>query len=188
MLDASGDLAGLGVQVQPKLVGRPSAEDIGLDAVASLPEVTSVGGTTLFTDPPGVGSPNAPGSTPLSQGSGGVSQRCSIVRPWQQVEPPGGAAARRLTPDVSAVADQFTGLKIVLDQEFALGGGTFAGRPGLGRVHGADERTPGAQRRHLIGHLNPLLYRIAAGAPRPAFQDITEGGSAVAPPVRVTTL
>ncbi|MCA9861560.1 MAG: hypothetical protein KC432_01005, partial [Thermomicrobiales bacterium] len=31
----------------------------------------------------------------------------------------------------------------------------------------------------LIGHLNPLLYRIAAGAPRPAFQDITEGSSAV---------
>jgi kumamolisin len=31
----------------------------------------------------------------------------------------------------------------------------------------------------LIGEINPLLYRIAQGAPRPAFRDITLGGNAV---------
>ena len=30
-----------------------------------------------------------------------------------------------------------------------------------------------------LGDLNPLLYRIAAGAPRPAFHDVTLGGNAV---------
>jgi kumamolisin len=32
----------------------------------------------------------------------------------------------------------------------------------------------------LIGDLNPMLYRIAAGAPLPAFRDIILGGNAVA--------
>ena len=32
----------------------------------------------------------------------------------------------------------------------------------------------------LIGDLNPLLYRIAADAPLPAFRDVTLGGNAVA--------
>ena len=31
----------------------------------------------------------------------------------------------------------------------------------------------------LIGDINPLLYRIAQGAPRPAFRDVTLGGNAV---------
>jgi kumamolisin len=30
-----------------------------------------------------------------------------------------------------------------------------------------------------IGDLNPLLYRIAAGAPLPAFRDVTLGGNAI---------
>ena len=30
-----------------------------------------------------------------------------------------------------------------------------------------------------LGHINPLLYRIATGAPRPAFRDITLGGNAI---------
>ena len=32
----------------------------------------------------------------------------------------------------------------------------------------------------MIGDLNPLLYRIAEGAPLPAFRDVTLGGNAVA--------
>jgi kumamolisin len=32
----------------------------------------------------------------------------------------------------------------------------------------------------LIGDLNPQLYRIAEGAPLPAFRDVTLGGNAVA--------
>jgi kumamolisin len=30
-----------------------------------------------------------------------------------------------------------------------------------------------------IGDINPLLYRIAEGAPLPAFRDVTLGGNAV---------
>ena len=32
---------------------------------------------------------------------------------------------------------------------------------------------------HQVGDLNPLLYRIAAGAARPAFHDVLLGGNAV---------
>ena len=31
----------------------------------------------------------------------------------------------------------------------------------------------------IVGDINPLLYRIAQGAPRPAFRDVTLGGNAV---------
>ena len=30
-----------------------------------------------------------------------------------------------------------------------------------------------------LGDLNPMLYRIAAGAPLPGFRDVTLGGNAV---------
>jgi kumamolisin len=30
-----------------------------------------------------------------------------------------------------------------------------------------------------LGNINPLLYRVAAGANRPAFRDISFGGNAV---------
>lgn len=181
VLDASGDLAGLECKFSRNWSAAPSAEDIGLDAVASLPEVTSVGGTTLSTDPSGSWvAERAWFDPPLSQGSGGGVSALFDRPPWQQVEPPGGAAARRLTPDVSAVADQFTGLKIVLDQEFALGGGTSLAAPVWAGFTALMNELLVRNGGTLIGHLNPLLYRIAAGAPRPAFQDITEGGSAVA--------
>ena len=32
---------------------------------------------------------------------------------------------------------------------------------------------------HLLGDINPLLYRVARGANSPGFRDVTLGGSAV---------
>ena len=87
---------------------------------------------------------------------------------------------RRLTPDIAAVADPFTGVRIVLNQQEVVGGGTSQSAPiwaGLAAVMNQYLLANGG---HLIGDLNPMLYRIAAGAPLPAFRDITLGGNAVA--------
>jgi kumamolisin len=85
-----------------------------------------------------------------------------------------------MTPDISAVADPFTGVKIVLDGQTVVGGGTSQSAPiwaGLAAVMNQYLTANGGR---PIGDLNPLLYRIATGAPLPAFRDVTLGGNAVA--------
>ena len=86
---------------------------------------------------------------------------------------------RRLTPDVAAVADPFTGVRIVFNQQELVGGGTSQSAPiwaGLAAVMNQYLLANGGQ---ALGDLNPMLYRIAAGAPLPGFRDVTLGGNAV---------
>ena len=61
--NASGDLAGLECKGGDDWSSPPGDGDIGLDSVASLPEMTDVGGTTLSTD-----------------GDGQVAGRAGLVR------------------------------------------------------------------------------------------------------------
>ena len=87
---------------------------------------------------------------------------------------------RRLTPDVAAVADPFTGVRIIFKGTELVGGGTSQSAPiwaGLAAVMNQYLLANGGR---LIGDFNPLLYRIAAGAPLPAFRDVTLGGNVVA--------
>ena len=85
-----------------------------------------------------------------------------------------------MTPDVSAVADPFTGVRIMFKGHQLVGGGTSQSAPiwaGLAAVMNQYLPSNGGR---ALGDLNPLLYRIAEGAPLPAFRDVTLGGNAVA--------
>jgi kumamolisin len=182
--NASGDLAGLECKGGDDWDSPPSTHDIGLDSVASLPEMTSVGGTTLSTDADGRWlAEQAWFDVPLSQGTGGGVSTLFELPPWQRGVVDQVAAERntgkRMTPDISAVADPFTGVRIVLNQQDVVGGGTSQSAPiwaGLAAVMNQYLLANGGEQ---IGDLNPLLYRIAEGAPRPAFRDVTLGGNAV---------
>jgi kumamolisin len=179
--NASGDLAGLECKGGDDWSSPPGDADIGLDSVASLPEMTDVGGTTLSTD--GAGrwlSEQAWFDVPLSVGTGGGVSSLFDRPPWQRSVLPDRDGDRRLTPDVAAVADPFTGVRIVFQQTPLVGGGTSQSAPiwaGLAAVMNQYLLANGGR---LIGDLNPLLYRIAQGAPLPAFRDVTLGGNAVA--------
>jgi kumamolisin len=99
---------------------------------------------------------------------------------WQRGVMRDSDGERRLTPDVAAVADPFTGVRIVFKGTDLVGGGTSQSAPiwaGLAAVMNQYLLENGGR---LIGDLNPQLYRIAAGAPFPAFRDVTLGGNAVA--------
>ena len=62
------------------MVVTTSADDIGLDAIASLPEMTDVGGTTLSTAADGSWlAEQAWFDPPLTQGTGGGCQHSSNV-------------------------------------------------------------------------------------------------------------
>jgi kumamolisin len=179
--DASGDTAGLECKGGDEWSSPPGADDIGLDAVSSLPAMTSVGGTTLSTDDQGGWmSEHAWVDSPLSQGtSGGVS--ALFDRPaWQSgLSVQRDIRHRRLAPDVSAVADPFTGVRIVFDGQDAVGAGTSQAAPIWAALTVLMNQYLLAHGGQQLGNINPLLYRVAAGANRPGFRDISFGGNAV---------
>ncbi|MUL48189.1 peptidase S53 [Mycobacterium sp. CBMA293] len=182
--DASGDLAGLECKGGDDWDSPPGPSDIGLDSVASLPEMTNVGGSTLSTDADGQWlDEQAWFNVPLSQGTGGGVSALFDQPRWQsaaatQVDPK-RSAGKRMTPDISAVADPYTGVKIVVDKQVVVGGGTSQAAPIWAGLTAVMNQYLAANGGHAIGALNPELYRIARGAPHPAFRDITLGGNAV---------
>ncbi|MCW1959917.1 MAG: S53 family peptidase [Mycobacterium sp.] len=185
--DATGDLAGLECRGGKHWSDPPSPDDVGVDAVASVPEMTSVGGTSLSTDATGDWlAEQAWYDVPLTQGSaGGVSTL--FGRPsWQAVGAEVGPADRRLVPDVAAVADPFTGVKFVFKGQVVTGGGTSQAAPvwaGLAAIMNQSLRSQGLQ---PLGDFNELLYLVAEGTAVPGFRelelgfrDIELGGNAI---------
>ena len=178
--DASGDLAGLDCKSGQDWSAPPGDADVGLDAVAALPEMTSVGGTTLSTDSSGGwGAEQVWFDPALTQGTGG-GVSALFARPyWQDDLTPARGAGQRLTPDIAAVSDPLTGVKIVFNQHVVAGGGTSQAAPiwaGLAAVMNQYLIAHGGQ---PLGDLNPLLYRVAARSRLPAYHDVTLGGNAV---------
>ncbi|MEI6251184.1 MAG: S53 family peptidase [Mycobacteriaceae bacterium] len=181
--DASGDLAGLECKGGHTWSDPPSADDVGLDAVASIPEMTSVGGTRMSTDPEGDWlAEQSWYDVPLTQGTGGGASSLYGRPAWQTVDPGAGPPDRRLVPDVAAVADPFTGVKFVFRQQVLTGGGTSQSAPiwaGLAALINDKFTATGAA---PLGDLNPLLYAVAKGsASAPSFRDVRLGGNAVTP-------
>jgi kumamolisin len=180
--DASGDTAGLECKGGPNWSAPPGPDDVGLDAIASLPAMTSVGGTALSTDRNGKWlAEQAWVDSPLSQGtSGGVS--ALFPRPaWQNrvsaVRDPDKDS--RLTPDVSAVADPITGVRIRFDGQDLVGAGTSQSAPIWAALTAIMNQYLLANGGRPLGDLNPMLYRVAAGANAPGFRDVSLGANAV---------
>ena len=177
---ASGDNGGLQCKGGDDWSSPPGPNDVGLDAISSLPEMTAVGGTALSVDENGVWlSEQAWFNSPLTTGSsGGVS--ALFPRPqWQHGISSDRDSTHRLSPDIAAAADPFTGVRIVFGDQVLIGGGTSQAAPiwaGLAVVMNQFLLANGGR---PLGALNPLLYRIASGAPRPAFRDVTLGANAV---------
>lgn len=179
--DASGDLAGLECKGGQDWSAPPSIDDIGLDSVASVPEMTAVGGTTLSTDEHGqwLGE-QAWFDVPLTHGSGGGVSALFDRPAWQRGVPSDRGRNKRLVPDVSAVADFFTGARMVFHGETVLAGGTSMSAPiwaGMAAVIDQYLLDHGGR---LLGDLNPLLYRVQRAGRLPAFHDVTVGGNAIA--------
>jgi kumamolisin len=178
--DATGDTGGLECKGGDDWSSPPGPDDVGLDAVSSLPEITGVGGTTLSTDAHGRWlAEQAWFDSPLSQGSsGGVSALFS--RPaFQNGVSAERDSGHRLSPDVAAVADPFTGVRIVFNRQALIGAGTSQATPIWAALTVLMDQYLLAHGGHALGDLNPLLYRVAAGANLPGFRDVSLGGNAV---------
>ena len=178
--DASGDLAGLECKGGDNWATPPGPDEIGLDAVASIPEMTDAGGTSLSTDESGTWlSEQTWFDVPLSQGTGGGVSELFARPAWQEpIDAPEGVG-RRLTPDISAVSDPNTGVSFVFGGQLIAGGGTSLAAPLLAGMAAVMNQYLLERGGRLLGDLNPLLYEAAQGARLPGFRDITLGGNAV---------
>lgn len=178
--DASGDNGGLECKGGDNWSAPPGPADIGLDSVASIPEMTAVGGTTLSTDSTGQWlAEQAWSDGPLSQGStGGVSK--VYDRPdYQRGLSVDRDSARRLVPDVAAVADPFTGVRIVYEGRPQIGAGTSQAAPIWAGLTAMMNQYLVAHGGRPLGDLNSLLYEVASGSNLPGFRDVVLGGNAV---------
>ncbi len=181
--DASGDLAGLECKGGHTWSDPPSPDDVGVDAVASIPEMTAVGGTRISTDAEGNWlAEQSWYDVPLTQGTAGGASSLYTRPAWQSVDPGAGPPDRRLVPDVAAVGDPFTGVKFVFRRQVVTGGGTSQSAPiwaGLAALINNAFAAGGAA---PLGELNPLLYEVAKGSTAaPSFRDIRLGGNAIMP-------
>lgn len=179
--NATGDLAGLECKGGQNWSNSPTPEDVGVDAVGSLPEMTAVGGTKLSTDANGEWlSEQSWYNVPLTLGSAGGASTLFARPPWQTVGIGTELPDRRLVPDVSAVSDPSTGVRTIFDQQMVVGGGTSQAAPiwaGIAAVLNDKLAADGAE---PLGELNPLLYRLGKGATlAPGLRDINFGGNAV---------
>lgn len=179
--NASGDLAGLECKGGGQFSDRPTPEDVGVDAVASLPEMTAVGGTKLSTDAEGRWlSEQSWYNIPLTIGTAGGASTLFERPEWQTVGIGSELPDRRLVPDVSAVSDPFTGVRIVFRGTVAVGGGTSQAAPiwaGLAALINQKLAKSGAE---PLGELNPVLYRLSKNPSQaPGLRDINYGGNAI---------
>ncbi len=180
--DASGDTAGYECKNIKDWHTPPGASDKGLDSLASLPEITSVGGTTLSTDASGTWVAEETWiDTAMTQGTGGGVSDLFPRPAWQNAVASAADTARvhRLVPDVAADADPFTGVRIMFNKKTESGGGTSQAAPIWAALTALMNQYLIAHGGHSTGAMNPLLYQVSAGAARPAFHDITVAGNAI---------
>jgi len=202
---SSGDVGGYECKGQgkfgtPDFSTPPIDGEIGLNSLASVPEATDTGGTTLSTDQYGAWA-NERGwaDYPGTQGTGGGVSTLYHRPDWQSgVSVPQDPvfaqrsipdpATQRLTPDVAADADPLTGAAIFShchagNCTASSGGGTSQSAPIWAALTTLMNQYLIEHGGHQIGNpgmaLNPLLYQVAASGARPAFHDVTLGGNAV---------
>jgi subtilase family serine protease len=177
---------GQGVYVSSGDDGAYGREGAGLNAPdpGSQPNVTSVGGTTLFTRAPGVyGAEETWNDLGIFYGAtgGGVSAVWPIPA-WQvQNGTPvavrnGGSATNRNVPDISAVGDPLTGVQVysAINGGWGVLGGTSVSAPiwaGYASVMNAASKTIGFG---AIGFINPTLYQLGNYN---LFNDIADGSN-----------
>jgi kumamolisin len=159
---------------------------VSVEPDASSPNVTAVGGTTVFLASNGAYYKEAAWGEPLEQWGGGGGVSTFYARPsWQQGPGLAGITGRGV-PDVSANADIESGWDIFspvqgqsAPQEGPVGG-TSAATPCWAAITALIDEDLMQQHLHTVGFANPALYLFGsdpAGLPAPAFHEITEGSN-----------
>jgi kumamolisin len=189
--DGGYECKGYGKFGVPDFSTPPINGEIGLSSLASVPEATDAGGTTLSTDVHGVwASEEGWADYPSTRGTGGGVSTLFGRPAWQSRVslPPNpvfsqrsirNPATQRLTPDISADADPGSGAQFVADGDLMSGGGTSQSAPIWAGLTALMNQYLTQRGGHPLGNPNQVLYQVAASGARPAFHDVVLGGNAV---------
>ena len=148
---------------------------------STLPNVTAVGGTTVFESRQGTYFQEYAWGSPIDESGtgGGRSQVYSLPSYQQSVQDANGHGYRQL-PDVSADADPITGYHIVLGGRDTQAGGTSASTPLWASVIALINQDLKAKGMREVGFANPALYWMGENNAKfstPPFHDITAGNN-----------
>lgn len=179
---SSGDSGGLDC-TPPSGDGQPPQSSFeGVLVPASLPSVTSTGGTSITTDAAGNYLGETTWSEPiLSQGTGGGVSAYFSRPSWETGVGTGGQTDTNnnfQVPIVSSDSDPATGNFIVENGAAQQGGGTSLAAPTWAGFTALIDQDLRAHHRAPVGFFNPTLFRLAnTSVPYPPFHDVTVGGN-----------
>ena len=174
--------------------GFPTSPVLTVGDPASQPYVVGVGGTTAVSvsQPPKeqVWNDGASGGG----GGGGISNiwtqppwlgaRANSLSSAKPCHAPSGQVCRT-TPDISAFADEYTGITVYYSGFWTTIGGTSSSSPFwaalLALINASSSCTSVSSTTHGVGFAAPLLYRVAANHTDYAsgFNDVTLGNNDV---------
>ena len=143
------------------------SSDKGVEYLASDPNVTAVGGTSLDA-PSGV----IDSETAWSGSGGGISS--FFNRPSFQVGPSLPRGKLRLVPDVALEADPNTGVYLVVDGVVYIVGGTSFSAPAWAGFNALINQARVDRQKSPLGLLGPRIYRLLKTS---SFRDITSGNN-----------
>ncbi|HEX4220134.1 MAG TPA: S53 family peptidase [Acidimicrobiales bacterium] len=190
---ASGDSGGLECLGASEV--DPSVSPAGISFPGDLPNVTSVGGTTLDVTTGGDYAGETTWTEPLlSQGSTGGQSSVFRQPRWQRAPgvissyssgalcgAPGGSYCRE-APDVAADANPITGAAVRFMGRWLTQGGTSLASPEWAAFTALADNYLTSLGDKRLGFANPLLYRLAAGSPPyPPFHEVTLGANDLYP-------
>jgi len=148
---------------------------------ATLPTVTSVGGTTVFESVQGTYYHEMAWSAPIDEsGGGGGPSQFYAVPDYQKTVLSSLGHGFRQGPDVSADADPATGFHIVFGGQDGQAGGTSAATPLWAGTIALINQDLVKKGLHEAGFANPALYWMGQNAstlPAKPFHDVTTGNN-----------
>jgi hypothetical protein len=157
-----------------------------VDDPASQPYVTGVGGTTMTTSGSTTTQKTWNNTTDSTGGTGSTGGGTSSR--WAPVVYQGGIAAttKRAVPDVSALADPYTGYPIYFqDSSYSANpvpgfiGGTSGAAPTWAAAIVQANAGTACQANGQVGFLNNALYKAARSSYPTNFWDVTSGNNSV---------
>ncbi len=148
---------------------------------STLPNVTTVGGTTVFESVQGIYFKEAAWGGPVAEiGSGGGASQFYPVPDYQKVVAQAAGHGLRQVPDVAADSDPNTGFHIIFSGQEGEAGGTSAAAPLWAATVALIDQDLKRKGLRETGYANPAIYWMGVNAsrlPAPAFHDVTFGNN-----------
>jgi kumamolisin len=183
----TGDMGGYDCMRNAQVWGQPPDPKLISSVIpASLPGFLAAGGTRLSLRQDSTWLDEVPWEHPDTFLGGGGSISAYFDLPsWQHgpgVANQFNSAHRRTIPDISADADDVSGISIFSQGSWQMGSGTSQSAPIWAGVITLIDEFLTKQNLKPLAFVNPALYDLAAGKPPfPPLHDITAGGNFVYP-------